>query len=166
MSEEKSIKEYIEYYMQNSDEYYNKFFTFYERDHYRIVLSRCWNDYISHNKRLAQCNDETKQLYRNMYSNIRNALKKEQREKANDFYLNFVNDPSLKALLQEAGLGIRGKAIRVTDVRQAALYLLNIIIPKIEEHMHLKGVKPTKNASIMATTLIDFSEAEIVEDNN
>lgn len=167
MSEGKSIREHIEYYMQYAEEYYDRFMTYYNgREVCRIALNNAWDDYVKHNKRLAQCSETTKQIYKNMYSNIRNALKKEKREKAADFYLNFVNDPSLKALLKEAGLGVRGKAIRIVDARQAALYLLDNMIPRIEKHMHLTGIKPTKNASIMATTLIDFSEAEIVEDNN
>lgn len=167
MSEGKSIKEHIEYYMQYAEDYYDRFMTYYmNKEECRIALNNAWDDYVKHNKRLAQCSETTKQIYKNMYSNIRNALKKEKREKAADFYLNFVNDPSLKALLKEAGLGVRGKAIRIVDARQAALYLLDNMIPRIEKHMHLTGIKPTKNASVMATTLIDFSEAEIVEDNN
>ena len=33
-----------------------------------------------------------------------------------------------------------------------------------EKIMHLKGIKPVKRASINAHNLIDFSEAEIIEE--
>ena len=165
MSEGKTIREHIEYYMQYAEEYYDKFMTYYNsKEACRRLLNEVWDDYVKHNKCLAKCSDDTKQVYRNMYSNIRLALIQSQRDKANDFYLNFVNDTRMKKLLDQYGLGIEGKAIKVTDTKKVAGAILALVIPELEKIMHLKGIKPVKSASINAHNLIDFSEAEIIEE--
>lgn len=165
MSEGKTIREHIEYYMQYAEEYYEKFMTYYNsKGACRRLLNEAWDDYVKHNKCLAKCSDDTKQVYRNMYSNIRLALIQSQRDKANDFYLNFVNDTRMKKLLDQYGLGVRGKAIKVTDNKKVAEAILALVIPELEKIMHLKGIKPVKSASINAHSLIDFSEAEIIEE--
>lgn len=165
MSEGKTIREHIEYYMQYAEEYYDKFMTYYNsKEACRRLLNEVWDDYVKHNKCLAKCSDDTKQVYRNMYSNIRLALIQSQRDKANDFYLNFVNDTRMKELLDQYGLGIEGKAIKVTDTKKVAGAILALVIPELEKIMHLKGIKPVKSASINAHNLIDFSEAEIIEE--
>ena len=165
MSEGKTIREHIEYYMQYAEEYYDKFMIYYNsKEACRKVLNEAWDDYVKHNKCLAKCSDDTKQVYRNMYSNIRLALIQSQRDKANDFYLNFVNDTRMKELLDQYGLGIEGKAIKVTDTKKVAGAILALVIPELEKIMHLKGIKPVKRASINAHNLIDFSEAEIIEE--
>ena len=165
MSEGKTIREHIEYYMQYAEEYYDKFMTYYNsKEACRRLLNEVWDDYVKHNKCLAKCSDDTKQVYRNMYSNIRLALIQSQRDKANDFYLNFVNDTRMKELLDQYGLGIEGKAIKVTDTKKVAGAILALVIPELEKIMHLKGIKPVKCASINAHNLIDFSEAEIIEE--
>ena len=165
MSEGKTIREHIEYYMQYAEEYYDKFMTYYNsKEACRRLLNEVWDDYVKHNKCLAKCSDDTKQVYRNMYSNIRLALIQSQRDKANDFYLNFVNDTRMKELLDQYGLGIEGKAIKVTDTKKVAGAILALVIPELEKIMHLKGIKPVKRASINAHNLIDFSEAEIIEE--
>ena len=165
MSEGKTIREHIEYYMQYAEEYYDKFMTYYNsKEACRRLLNEVWDDYVKHNKCLAKCSDDTKQVYRNMYSNIRLALIRSQRDKANDFYLNFVNDTRMKELLDQYGLGIEGKAIKVTDTKKVAGAILALVIPELEKIMHLKGIKPVKSASINAHSLIDFSEAEIIEE--
>ena len=165
MSEGKTIREHIEYYMQYAEEYYNKFMTYYNsKEACRRLLNEAWDDYVKHNKCLAKCSDDTKQVYRNMYSNIRLALIQSQRDKANDFYLNFVNDMRMKELLDQYGLGVEGKAIKVTDSKKVTEALLALVIPELEKTMHLKGIKPVKHATINAHSLIDFSEAEIIEE--
>ena len=165
MSEGKTIREHIEYYMQYAEEYYDKFMTYYNsKEACRRLLNEVWDDYVKHNKCLAKCSDDTKRVYRNMYSNIRLALIQSQRDKANDFYLNFVNDTRMKELLDQYGLGIEGKAIKVTDTKKVAGAILALVIPELEKIMHLKGIKPVKRASINAHNLIDFSEAEIIEE--
>ena len=165
MSEGKTIREHIEYYMQYAEEYYDKFMIYYNsKEACRRLLNEVWDDYVKHNKCLAKCSDDTKQVYRNMYSNIRLALIQSQRDKANDFYLNFVNDTRMKELLDQYGLGIEGKAIKVTDTKKVAGAILTLVIPELEKIMHLKGIKPVKRASINAHNLIDFSEAEIIEE--
>ena len=165
MSEGKTIREHIEYYMQYAEEYYDKFMTYYNsKEACSRLLNEVWDDYVKHNKCLAKCSDDTKQVYRNMYSNIRLALIQSQRDKANDFYLNFVNDTRMKELLDQYGLGIEGKAIKVTDTKKVAGAILALVIPELEKIMHLKGIKPVKSASINAHSLIDFSEAEIIEE--
>ena len=165
MSEGKTIREHIEYYMQYAEEYYDKFMIYYNsKEACRRLLNEVWDDYVKHNKCLAKCSDDTKQVYRNMYSNIRLALIQSQRDKANDFYLNFVNDARMKELLDQYGLGIEGKAIKVTDTKKVAGAILALVIPELEKIMHLKGIKPVKRASINAHNLIDFSEAEIIEE--
>ena len=165
MSEGKTIREHIEYYMQYAEEYYNKFMIYYNsKEACRKVLNEAWDDYVKHNKCLAKCSDDTKQIYKNMYSNIRLALLQSQRDKANDFYLNFVNDTRMKELLDQYGLGIEGKAIKVTDTKKVAGAILALVIPELEKIMHLKGIKPVKRAPINAHNLIDFSEAEIIEE--
>ena len=165
MSEGKTIREHIEYYMQYAEEYYDKFMTYYNsKGACRRLLNEAWDDYVKHNKCLAKCSDDTKQVYRNMYSNIRLALIQSQRDKANDFYLNFVNDARMKELLDQYGLGIEGKAIKVTDTKKVAGAILALVIPELEKIMHLKGIKPVKSASINAHSLIDFSHAEIIEE--
>ena len=165
MSEGKTIREHIEYYMQYAEEYYDKFMIYYNsKEACRRLLNEAWDDYVKHNKCLAKCSDDTKQVYRNMYSNIRLALIQSQRDKANDFYLNFVNDTRMKELLDQYGLGIEGKAIKVTDTKKVAGAILALVIPELEKIMHLKGIKPVKRASINAHNLIDFSEAEIIEE--
>ena len=165
MSEGKTIREHIEYYMQYAEEYYDKFMIYYNsKEACRRLLNEVWDDYVKHNKCLAKCSDDTKQVYRNMYSNIRLALIQSQRDKANDFYLNFVNDTRMKELLDQYGLGIEGKAIKVTDTKKVAGAILALVIPELEKIMHLKGIKPVKSASINAHSLIDFSEAEIIEE--
>ena len=165
MSEGKTIREHIEYYMQYAEEYYDKFMTYYNsKEACRRLLNEVWDDYVKHNKCLAKCSDDTKQVYRNMYSNIRLALIQSQRDKANDFYLNFVNDTRMKELLDQYGLGVEGKAIKVTDTKKVAGAILALVIPELEKIMHLKGIKPVKRASINAHNLIDFSEAEIIEE--
>ena len=165
MSEGKTIREHIEYYMQYAEEYYDKFMIYYNsKEACRRLLNEVWDDYVKHNKCLAKCSDDTKQVYRNMYSNIRLALIQSQRDKANDFYLNFVNDTRMKELLDQYGLGIKGKAIKVTDTKKVAGAILALVIPELEKIMHLKGIKPVKRASINAHNLIDFSEAEIIEE--
>lgn len=165
MSEGKTIREHIEYYMQYAEEYYDKFMIYYNsKEACRRLLNEVWDDYVKHNKCLAKCSDDTKQVYRNMYSNIRLALIQSQRDKANDFYLNFVNDTRMKELLDQYGLGIEGKAIKVTDTKKVAGAILALVIPELEKIMHLKGIKPVKRASINAHNLIDFSEAEIIEE--
>ena len=165
MSEGKTIREHIEYYMQYAEEYYDKFMTYYNsKGACRRLLNEAWDDYVKHNKCLAKCSDDTKQVYRNMYSNIRLALIQSQRDKANDFYLNFVNDTRMKELLDQYGLGVEGKAIKVTDTKKVAEAILALVIPELEKIMHLKGIKPVKRASINAHNLIDFSEAEIIEE--
>ena len=165
MSEGKTIREHIEYYMQYAEEYYDKFMTYYNsKEACRRLLNEVWDDYVKHNKCLAKCSDDTKQVYRNMYSNIRLALIQSQRDKANDFYLNFVNDTRMKKLLDQYGSGVKGKAIKVTDTRKVAEAILALVIPELEKIMHLKGIKPVKSVSINAHSLIDFSEAEIIEE--
>ena len=165
MSEGKTIREHIEYYMQYAEEYYDKFMIYYNsKEACRKVLNEAWDDYVKHNKCLAKCSDDTKQIYKNMYSNIRLALLQSQRDKANDFYLNFVNDTRMKELLDQYGLGIEGKAIKVTDTKKVAGAILALVIPELEKIMHLKGIKPVKRAPINAHNLIDFSEAEIIEE--
>ena len=165
MSEGKTIREHIEYYMQYAEEYYDKFMIYYNsKEACRRLLNEVWDDYVKHNKCLAKCSDNTKQVYRNMYSNIRLALIQSQRDKANDFYLNFVNDTRMKELLDQYGLGIEGKAIKVTDTKKVAGAILALVIPELEKIMHLKGIKPVKRAPINAHNLIDFSEAEIIEE--
>ena len=165
MSEGKTIREHIEYYMQYAEEYYDKFMIYYNsKEACRRLLNEAWDDYVKHNKCLAKCSDDTKQVYRNMYSNIRLALIQSQRDKANDFYLNFVNDTRMKELLDQYGLGVEGKAIKVTDTKKVAGAILALVIPELEKIMHLKGIKPVKRASINAHNLIDFSEAEIIEE--
>ena len=165
MSEGKTIREHIEYYMQYAEEYYDKFMIYYNsKEACRRLLNEVWDDYVKHNKCLAKCSDDTKQVYRNMYSNIRLALLQSKRDKANDFYLNFVNDTRMKELLDQYGLGIKGKAIKVTDTKKVAGAILALVIPELEKIMHLKGIKPVKRASINAHNLIDFSEAEIIEE--
>ena len=165
MSEGKTIREHIEYYMQYAEEYYDKFMIYYNsKEACRRLLNEAWDDYVKHNKCLAKCSDDTKQVYRNMYSNIRLALIQSQRDKANDFYLNFVNDARMKELLDQYGLGIKGKAIKVTNTKKVAGAILALVIPELEKIMHLKGIKPVKRASINAHNLIDFSEAEIIEE--
>lgn len=165
MDESKTIREHIEYYMQYAEEYYDKFMIYYNsKEACRKVLNEAWDDYVKHNKCLAKCSDDTKQVYRNMYSNIRLALIQSQRDKANDFYLNFVNDTRMKELLDQYGLGIEGKAIKVTDTKKVAEAILALVIPELEKIMHLKGIKLVKRASINAHNLIDFSEAEIIEE--
>ena len=77
MSEGKTIKEHIIYYMQNGEAYYDKFmcYDFQGRDVCKKVLLDCFQDYVIHNEcKLSKCMDETKRIYRNMYSNIRKAL--------------------------------------------------------------------------------------------
>ena len=165
MSEGKTIREHIEYYMQYAEEYYDKFMIYYNsKEACRRLLNEVWDDYVKHNKCLAKCSDDTKRVYRNMYSNIRLALIQSQRDKANDFYLNFVNDTRMKELLDQYGLGIEGKAIKVTDTKKVAGAILALVIPELEKIMHLKGIKPVKRAPINAHNLIDFSEAEIIEE--
>ena len=165
MSEGKTIREHIEYYMQYAEEYYDKFMIYYNsKEACRRLLNEVWDDYVKHNKCLAKCSDDTKRVYRNMYSNIRLALIQSQRDKANDFYLNFVNDTRMKELLDQYGLGVKGKAIKVTDTEKVAEAILALVIPELEKIMHLKGIKPVKRASINAHSLIDFSEAEIIEE--
>ena len=165
MSEGKTIREHIEYYIQYAEEYYDKFMIYYNsKEACRRLLNEAWDDYVKHNKCLAKCSDDTKQIYKNMYSNIRLALLQSKRDKANDFYLNFVNDTRMKELLDQYGLGIEGKAIKVTDTKKVAGAILALVIPELEKIMHLKGIKPVKRASINAHNLIDFSEAEIIEE--
>ena len=165
MSEGKTIREHIEYYMQYAEEYYDKFMIYYNsKEACRRLLNEAWDDYVKHNKCLAKCSDDTKQVYRNMYSNIRLALIQSQRDKANDFYLNFVNDARMKELLDQYGLGVEDKAIKVTNTKKVAGAILALVIPVLEKIMHLKGIKPVKRASINAHNLIDFSEAEIIEE--
>lgn len=166
MSEGKTIKEHIIYYMQNGEAYYDKFmcYDFQGRDVCKRVLLDCFQDYVIHNEcKLSKCMDETKRIYRNMYSNIRKALIENKRDRANDFYLNFVNDPKLKELLSKYGLGIEGKAIRMTNCKKLATYIATQVISDIEQQLNLKGVKPVKNATINGHTLIDFSDAEVIE---
>lgn len=165
MSEGKTIREHIEYYMQHGEEYYDKFMTYYnDREVCRRLLNEVWDDYVKHNKRLAKCSDDTKQIYKNMYSNIRLALIQSKIDKANDFYLNFVNDARMKELLDQYGLGVQGKAIKVINSKKVAEAILALVIPELEKIMHLKGIKPVKCATINAHSLIDFSEAEIIEE--
>ena len=165
MSEGKTIKERIEYYMQYAEEYYDKFMTYYNgREVCRRILNEAWDDYVKHNKCLDKCSDSTKKVYKNMYSNIRLALMQSKVDKANDFYLNFVNDARMKELLDQYGLGVQGKTIRVVNSKKVAEAILALVIPKLEKTMHLKGIKPVKRATINAHSLIDFSEAEIVEE--
>ena len=151
--------------MQYAEEYYDKFMIYYNsKEACRRLLNEAWDDYVKHNKCLAKCSDDTKQIYKNMYSHIRLALLQSKRDKANDFYLNFVNDTRMKELLDQYGLGIEGKAIKVTDTKKVAGAILALVIPELEKIMHLKGIKPVKRASINAHNLIDFSEAEIIEE--
>lgn len=165
MSEGKTIKEYIEYYMQYAEEYYDRFTTYYNgKEVCRRVLNNAWDDYVKHNKCLAKCSDSTKQVYKNMYSNIRLALIQSKVNKANDFYLNFVNDARMKELLNQYGLGVQGKTIRVVNSKKVAEAILALVIPELEKTMHLRGIKPIKRATINAHSLIDFSEAEIIEE--
>lgn len=165
MSEGKTIREHIEYYMQHGEEYYDKFMTYYNGGEVcERVLNKAWDDYAKHNKCLVKCSDDTKQVYRNMYSNIRLALLQSKRDKANSFYLNFVNDTRMKELLDQYGLGVEDKAIKVTNTKKVAEAILTLVIPELEKIMHLKGIKPVKRASINAHNLIDFSEAEIIEE--
>lgn len=165
MSEGKTIREHIEYYMQYAEEYYDKFMVYYNgREVCRRILNEAWDDYVKHNKCLAKCSDNTKQIYKNMYSNIRLALIQSKRDKANDFYLNFVNDTRMKELLDQYGLGVEGKAIKVVDSKKVTEAILAVVIPELEKTMHLKGIKPVKRATINAHSLIDFSEAEIIEE--
>ena len=165
MSEGKTIKEHIEYYMQYAEEYYDRFMTYYNgREVCRRALNEAWDDYVKHNKCLAKCSDDTKQIYKNMYSNIRLALIQSKRDKANDFYLNFVKDARVEELLNQYGLGVQGKAIRATNNKKMADVILALVIPELENVLHVKGIKPIKNATINAHSLIDFSEAEIIEE--
>lgn len=167
MSEGKSIKEHIVYYMQHGEDYYDRFFCydFSNKNECKAKLLDAYKDYIVNNNcHLAKCLDETKRIYRNMYSNIRKALIDMKRDKANDFYLNFASDPKFKELLSKYGLGIHGKAIRMTNCKKTAQYIIEMLIPEIEQYMHLKNVRGVKNATINGHTLIDFSQAEIIED--
>ena len=165
MSEGKTIREHIEYYMQYAEEYYDKFMTYYNgREVCRRVLNEAWDDYVKHNKCLAKCSDDTKQIYKNMYSNIRLALLQSKRNKANSFYLNFVNDTRMKELLDQYGLGVEDKAIKVTNTKKVAEAILTLVIPELEKIMHLKGIKPAPPPPPHPPPPIPFSEAEIIEE--
>lgn len=167
MAEGKTIKEHIIYYMQNGDIYYDNFFCydFPGRDVCKKALLDCFQDYVINNDcKLSKCMDETKRIYRNMYSNIRKSLIESKRNKANNFYLNWTKDAELQNILKECGLAINNNTLCISNTKAATKFFMAQVIPILEKHLHIKGIKVIKNASLYSHNLIDFSEAEIIED--
>ena len=99
-----------------------------------------------------------------MYSNVRNELIRDKRNKANNFFLNFVYDSRLKKMLNDYGLDVFGNVIHVSNTEKIAEIITSLVIPELEKVLHVKGIKPVKHATINAYSLIDFSHAEIIEE--
>lgn len=155
-----TIKQRVEYYMQHADEYLNTFYCCLDS----LSIKRAKDDYIEHCGRLCKCSDVTKQIYKNMYSNVRNELIRDKRNKANNFFLNFIYDSRIKKILNDYGLDVFGNVIHVSNTEKIAEIITSLVIPELEKVLHVKGIKPVKHATINAYSLIDFSHAEIIEE--
>lgn len=161
------VTKMVEHYLQNGDKYYDDFliYKYNDRDQCKEQLAYVWEDYIAHGKSFVGCEAETIRVYKNVYSNCNHAVIQNKRDKAANFFLEFINDPTLKEMLKEYGLTVHGNSVFVNDTKKVArAFLNNLIIPKIEKHLHIKGLKPISTAKINSYSLLDFSKVEIVED--
>lgn len=131
------------------------------------IVAEAYEDYVKCNYNLKLCDNDTRRIYRNLYSNIRNTNKRNKRNSMEAAMHNLI-DRDLSKIFDEMGLGWceHRNAYRVTDTHKCLQYLFdNIINPKLIEK-GLVGVKLKTNASIGGYKLFDFSNAEIKKSNS
>ena len=148
----------------NAWQYKLKCNTTYDADN---IVAEAYEDYVKCNYDPKLCNSDTRRIYRNLYSNIRNANKRNKQNNMEAAMHNLI-DRDLSKIFDEMGLGWckYRNAYRVTDTHKCLQYLFdNIINPKLIEK-GLVGVKLKANASIGGLKLFDFTNAEIKQSNS
>jgi len=131
------------------------------------IVANTYNDYVKCNYDLKLCDNDTRRIYRNLYSTIRN-INKRNKQNSMEAAMHNLIDRDLSKIFDAMGLGWceHQNAYRVTDTHKCLQYLFdNIINPKLIEK-GLVGVKLKTNASIGGYKLFDFTNAEIKQSNS
>ena len=113
--------------------------------------------------------DGLKQDYRNEYSNQYNALRRERKQKKNDFWITMAGKGNIELILKQFGLKLnyQNKIVFKNMAREVLKsYLETIVIPKLEEVFNLTGIKVGKDTSPMCAGVLNLEDAEIKKDDS
>lgn len=130
----------------------------------------CYADTFKEYKHQSRKNwpDHFKHIYRNIYSNCYNALRKEVREKKQKFWLTMAGKENFNTILNKYGLYIdRWGHIRFANMGVGILkwYLEKIVIPELEKTFNITGITVGRTTSPMATTsVLNLEKVEVKHD--
>ena len=112
--------------------------------------------------------ENLKTLYRNIYSNCYNALRRESELEKRNFWITMAGDGNFNAELNKYGLKVRHNgSIDFIDMAKPILkrYLEEIVIPALEKTFQIKGIKVNRNISPMAySSILNMEDVEIVNE--
>ena len=102
--------------------------------------------------------------YKNAHSTVYHQMRRELKDKANNFWLNLIDNGNIKALLEKHGLTIRCGEVCCKDAGSLiiAKYIKETVLPELEE-LGITGVKMAKRPSGLTRSILDFTKAEVVQ---
>lgn len=102
--------------------------------------------------------------YKNAHSTVYHQMRRELKDKANNFWLNLIDNGNIKALLEKHGLTIHCGEVCCKDAGALiiAKYIKETVLPELEE-LGITGVKMAKRPSGLTRSILDFTKAEVVQ---
>lgn len=110
--------------------------------------------------------DIDKQRWKNAKATVYARMRSENREKMKDFWLKQMDNGSFQAFFHNCGLRICCGKVIFEDNAAPILtsYIKNVVLPKLEKEMNVKGVKlRSKRISGMTQDIFNWEHAEIKE---
>lgn len=110
--------------------------------------------------------DNDKREVRNAKSLIYHQMRQELKTKHNKFWMDTMDTGNLKNLLNRFGLQVFRGNVRCADTGSYIIkaFLEQIVIPAIEKEIGITGIRLKKRCSALSNSLLDFTFAEIKEE--